>query len=208
MAYRCVATSVAGFVQQLAVSYVTAGYWFYVSGQIPLHKDPAKTDEKIIAQYGIDISKWARARRKKAGLANVHYLRFDRFFVIVATGGEHSFFTSERNQIRDIRREPLRFMGYSIGYRQARDGQTWHASVRICLDTYRELKRHFESMATYRSGEELVKEFRAMPYEPYAPVRDQIRCMLRAVNRRRRLAGLHPVPDDAVRSRRSPVRPF
>ena len=34
MAYRCVATSVAGFVQQLAVAYVANGYWFDVTGRV------------------------------------------------------------------------------------------------------------------------------------------------------------------------------
>ena len=87
MAYRCVATSVAGFVQQLAVGYVARGYYFYVTGRIPEHKDPVHTDEKIIAQYGIGVSKWVRARRKRQGLANVHYLRYGTFFVIIASHG-------------------------------------------------------------------------------------------------------------------------
>ena len=53
MSYRFVATSVAGFVQQLAVAYLTKGYYFYVTGLIPPHKDPVKTDRKILEAYGI-----------------------------------------------------------------------------------------------------------------------------------------------------------
>ena len=41
-AYRYEATSVAGFIQQLAVCYVGRGYWFYVTGTVPEHKDPAE----------------------------------------------------------------------------------------------------------------------------------------------------------------------
>src|ERR1039457_4302668 len=115
MPYQFVATSVAGFVQQLAVNYVARGYYFYVTGTIPEGKDPAKTDRKIIEQYGIDISKWARVRRRKEGKANIHYLRYERFYVIIATHGEHPFFAAERNQICDIRRQPLRFKNYAIG---------------------------------------------------------------------------------------------
>ena len=107
MAYRCVARSAAGFVQQLAVAYVTHGYWFYVTGHIPEHKDPALTDRKLIERYGIDVSKWTRARRKRDGLANVQYLRYGRFFILLATHGEHPFFAEEEEQIRDIRRTPL-----------------------------------------------------------------------------------------------------
>ena len=147
MPYQCVATSVAGFVQQLAVNYVARGYYFYVTGTIPDGKDPTKTDQKIIAQYGIDISKWARARRKKDGKANVQYLRYDRFYVIIATHGEHPFFAAEQNQIRNIRKQPLRFRGYAIGVGRSRRDGSFHASVRIQRETFREILRHFKQIA-------------------------------------------------------------
>ena len=208
MLYRCVATSIAGFVQQLAVGYVANGYYFYVTGRIPSAKDPAKTDEKIIAQYGIAMSKWARARRKAAGEAKVQYLRYDRFYAILATHGEHPFFGEEAKQIRDIRKYPLHFMGYSIGCRRGRHGRRLHASVRIHRNRFHELKARFERMAVHGSVEELWGELRAIPFEPYAPVRDQMRMMLRAVNRRRKAAGLELVPFTALRLRRVPIKPF
>ena len=62
--YRYETTSVEGFIQQLAVSYVGQGYWFYVSGVVPDRKDPRAVDTKLMTRYGVDISKWARARRK------------------------------------------------------------------------------------------------------------------------------------------------
>jgi hypothetical protein len=91
MEYRCEATSVAGFVQQLAVAYVGRGYLFYVTGEIPERKDPHGIDEKLIAKYGLAVGKTARARRKAAGFANVQYLRYRRAFVLLATHGEHPF---------------------------------------------------------------------------------------------------------------------
>ena len=208
MAYRCVATSVAGFVQQLAVSYVTNGYYFYVTGRIPDHKDPAQTDRKIIAQCGVDISKWTRSRRKKLGQANVQYLRCGHFYVIMATHGEHPFFTDEAKRVRDIRRYPLYFQGYSIGCRRGRRGKAMHASVRIQREYFQKLKQEFERVAVQRSLEELWHGLRGIPYEPYAPVRDQLRGLLRAVNRRRQVAGLELLSPNAVWRRRVPVRPF
>jgi hypothetical protein len=208
MAYRCVTFSVAGFVQQLAVCYVSNGYWFYVSGRVPDHKDPAALDQKIITQYGLDISKWERARRKQAGLANAQYLRYGRFFVILATHGPHAFFTGEAGQIWDIRRHPLYFMGYSIGYRQARNGQSWHVSVRIQRELCSDLKARFETLALQLPVEELIRELREIDYEPFAPVRAQLRAIMRAVNRKRELAGLELVPRQSVYWRRFPVRPF
>ena len=155
MAYRCLATSVAGFLQQLAVCYVGRGYYFYVRGNIPPHKDPAKTDQRIVGRYGLDVSKWTRCRLRKRGGASLQYLRHGRFFVLVATHGEHPFFTTEDRQIRDIRRHPLRWMGYAIGCRPARGGGAIHASVRIDLERFKELKERFGRLAVHRSVEEL-----------------------------------------------------
>jgi len=79
MLYRCVATSVDGFVQQVAVAYLARGYWFYVAGRIPPGKDPEDVDPKLIARYGIAVSQKERCRRKRAGLSNMQYIRHERF---------------------------------------------------------------------------------------------------------------------------------
>lgn len=208
MAYRCVAVSLAGFVQQLAVAYIANGYWFYVSGWIPEQKEPAKTDAKIIAQYGLDVSKWTRTRRRKAGAASVQYLRCGRFYVIVATHGEHPFFAAEGTQVCDFRRRPLFFAGYSIGCRRARGGGAWHASVRIEREQFKRLKSDFCALALRCPVGELARHIRAIAWEPYAPVRDQLGILLRAVNRRRKAAGLDLLPPDAFPRRRRPLRPF
>ena len=60
MTYRAETTSIGGFIQQLAVSCVSKGYFFYVAGSVPPGKDPRVIDQKLIDRYGIDISKWAR----------------------------------------------------------------------------------------------------------------------------------------------------
>ncbi len=44
----------------------------------------------------------------------MHYLRFSRYFVLVATHGVHPFFEQEAKAIRDVRRIPIKFGGYSI----------------------------------------------------------------------------------------------
>lgn len=208
MVYRCVATSVAGFVQQLAVCYVGRGYYFYVRGGIPAHKDPAVIDRKLVDRYGIAVSKWTRCRRRKRGYASMQYLRHGEFFVLLATHGEHPFFTSEGRLVRDIRRQPLRFGGYAIGCRPARGGGPLHPSVRIERGEFAALKAHLGRMAVHRSVEDLSRILRSLPYEPYAPVLDQLRILVRSLNRRRKAAGLEPVPSAVFRQRRRPVRPF
>jgi len=208
MVYRYVATSVAGFIQQLAVAYVTHGYYFYVTGAIPEHKDPFKTDEKLIKQYGVGVSKWTRSRRKKDGQANVHYLRHERFYILIASHGDNPFFAAESKRLKDVRKWPVQFMGYSIGCRRERGGGQYHASVRIDRDRFRDLKAEFQRVALERSVEELTADFLTLPFEPYAPVRDQLGVLVRAVNERRKLAGLEPISFQAVRIRRATVLPF
>ncbi len=206
--YRYECSTVEGFIQQLAVAYVARGYWFYVSGVIPDRKEPIKTDEKILTQYGVRISKWARARKKKAGQSNIHYLRHGRFWVLVATHGEGLFFTSEGANVRDFRKQPLVYHGYSVSSRRSRGGGSRHASVRIERRQYLVLKAYFEEMATKWSVERLGRELAALPFERYAPVRNQLFMVRRAVNRKRKAAGLELVPQESVPWRRRPVSPF
>jgi hypothetical protein len=202
MEYRCEATSVAGFIQQLAVAYVGRGYLFYVTGEIPERKDPRAVDEKLIEKYGLAIGKTARARRKAAGLANIKYIRYRRAFVLLATPGRHSFFEEERKFMRDVREVPIKFGGYAISYRAG------HPHVRIEQERYLELKAYLADIALHRRKDWLKEVFSRLPFEPYAPVRSQLFCLLREVNRRRKIAQFDPVPSSCIRVRRRVVGPF
>jgi hypothetical protein len=202
MPYRCEATSLEGFIQQLAVAYLPHGYWFCVAGDVPPAKDPAAVDRKLIERYGIALSRWARARRKRGGGANLHYLRHERFFVLLATHGHHRFFEDERENVFDVRRSPVRVGGYAVSFRQG------HAHVRLDAERYRELKAYFLERAAHRTAAAIADELRTLPFEPYAPVRQQLFIILRAVNYARRAAGFQPVPWTALRLRRRIVRPF
>jgi hypothetical protein len=205
--YKACATSVAGFVQQLACAYIRNGYHHYVVGEIPEGKDPEEIDRRLIERYGIDVSKFVRARRKRAGQASIQYVRFERFFVLCGTRGEHEFYRAHKGQVRDIIRTPIAFGGYSIGYHKGVDG-LWHVSVRIHPERYRTLKAWFMEVATKRRAADLGREFQALAFEPYAPVRRQLFSILRAVNRARAVAGHEMVPATALRLRRQIVHPF
>lgn len=202
MEYRCEATSIAGFIQQLAVAYVGHGYWFYVRGEIPERKDPPAVDQRIIEKYGIALGKTTRARRKAAGLANLQYLRFGRVFVLIATHGRHAFFEQERKFIRDVRQVPIKFAGYSISYRSG------HPHVRIEQRRYLELKAYFADVAIHRTKERLEAELARLKYEPYAPVRSQLFNIIRSINRQRDLAQYERISPACLRTRRRIVRPF
>lgn len=202
MAYRCEAASVTGFIQQLAVGYLGRGYYFYALGQVPEGKDPKRVDEKLIAKYGIDVGKATRARRKALGLANVQYLRFRDRFILVATPGKHEFFLHEAGQVKDAREIPIKLFGYSLSYRAG------HPHVRIEQTQYLRLKSYLADVAVHRRREWLEEQFRLLSYEPYAPVRTQLHTILRAVNKRRKLAQYQLLSPSCIRCRRRIVRPF
>jgi len=220
MEYRCEATSVAGFIQQLVSCYLPHGYWFYVSGIVPIGKDPRGVDEKLLAKYGIGVSRQSRARRKLVGIANVHYIRYQRRFLLLATHGHHLFFDDEEKNIRDARRVPIKFAGYSISV--AKGGfkgkhstggvlvpdDKWRVRVQIEKEWYLGLKAYLLDIAPHRSADWLAAELYNLPFEPYAPVRRQLLNLIRHINQRRKTAGLELLRFSVLRFQRKIVRPF
>ncbi len=220
MKYRWEVQTREGMVQQLASNILPHGYWFYVTGVVPWHKNPVNVDQKLIWKYGAALSRQQRARRKAQGLANVHYLRWGRFWVLLATHGEHEFFAAEAVAMRDIRKVPLRIDSYTLtlrrgAYRHERDAAghclpdgRLHVRVRIARDVYRDLIAWYEQHACHKTVEELSRELWNLPFEPYAPIRRQFLNLLRIINTHRRTAGLPAVPPDCLRLRRRIVKVF
>lgn len=220
MPYRCEATSLEGFVQILASNYLPHGYWFYVTGRVPAGKDPNQIDAKLIEKYGIGLSRQQRARRKLQGMANVHYVRYGNFFVILATHGKHPFFAAEQSAVKDIRKHPLQFRGYSLTMRRGGflkkdsgdesptpDGR-YRVRVTIGRKAFRNLQADLVDKAAHRAVDTLRWELWNQPFEPYAPIRKQYLMVLRQMNRIRSALGYDRVPTDAIRYQRRIVKPF
>jgi hypothetical protein len=200
---RHVCSSLEGFIQQLSVNYITHGYWFYVTGWVRDGKDPTAIDRKLIERYDAGLSKWQKARRRELGQASVQYLRYGRFFILLATErGTCKFKTDEARSLRDARKVPVKFGGYAVSFKRG------HACVRIELDTYRMVKAHLVGLATHRRKEALEAALFKLPFEPYAPVRQQLLQIFRAVNRARNAAGYEPLSVSCVRFQRRIFRPF
>jgi len=200
--YRCEALSVEGFIQQLAVCYVGRGYFFYVTGQVPEHKDPRAIDEKLIQQYDIGRSKWSKWRGyHKHREAKVQYIRYQRFFVILGSYGSHNFRRREARCIQDARDTPIKFAGYSVSFRGG------HVCVRIEVEREKSLKTELVDRAL-EPREALEATVYNLPFEPYKPIRQQLLTILREVNRVRSASGLEALSDLCIRYRRKIVRPF
>lgn len=202
MDYHYETPTVGGFIQQLAVCYIARGYWFYVQGTIPKDKDPKEVDKKILAKYKIPSSKFQRYRRKRWGVANLQYLRWGNSFLILSTLGIHPFFKEESKRIKDVRREPIYFEGYSISL------QNGHPKVGLTQETYENLRAYFLELAVHRKADYIAEEIQKLPYESYAPVKRQLLYILMAVNKRRKALGLAPVSYKSIRHKRTIYRPF
>ena len=63
----------------------------------------------------------------------MQYIPHERFFMLMATHGDHRFFEGESSRIRDARRVPIKFAGYSMSFRGGR------SSVRIDKYEYQSL---------------------------------------------------------------------
>jgi hypothetical protein len=206
MPYRCEAASVEGFVQQLACNLVNKGYWYYVVGRIPRGKSARAVDRKLIDIYKLDISKWARARRKVKGQANVAYLRFEDFFVLLATEGAHLLFERE-SYVKDVRRTPIIFYGYSIGCGKGSDGR-YHSSVKISVVAFAELQAHLINICMCHSPKPAILELGSVRFMPFARVRRQLCRLLNEINSMRQTAGFSPLPITCLKLRRKIYRPF
>lgn len=209
MAYRCVATSMTGLVQQVVCNYLPHDYWFHVTGRVPEGKDAEAIDEKLIQKYGIDLSRQSRFRRKQRGRGNVHYVRFAERFILLATRGHHLFFREEKARIRDARKVPIRLGGYSLMCRRdGMDKKRYRVRVQVSREAYRKWLEYYVSRARELSAERLARELYGFPFEPYAPVRRQMLTILRVVNNVRSELGLEKLDWGVLRYRRRIVRPF
>ena len=84
----------------------------------------------------------------------------------------------------------------------------WRVRVQIGQEPFRDLKAYFLDIAARRTVQQLGREFYNLPYQPYAPVRQQLLNLLRLVNKDRKAAGLDPVSPKVLRYQRNIVRPF
>lgn len=147
------------------------------------------------------ISRWQRARRRAQGEANVQYLRYGRFFILLATHGRRRFFEDE--EVRSCKRVPIVFCGYSVSHRLGL------IDVRIRTEDYLRLRDYFLRNAVSRDLAWWEGKFRTFPFECYAPVRRQTFQLYWAVNRARMAAGLSLIDwQGCIQTRRRSVRPF
>jgi hypothetical protein len=208
--YQCVALSEVGFLQQLTGSYVGKGSVYFVPGEMPARKAAGALGEllhfdiKIIEKYGIDRSPVQRSRRKEKGLANVHYLREGKSFLLLATEGKHENFWDEERRFHDCRQYAIRVGPYDVTKGAER------ACVELREDLYNDLCGHFLERCTHwphwRLKRRLGVEFWRHP--AYLPIQHQWERLLTKINKKLKKARMPQIGESVIPRFRKQVRVF
>ena len=200
--YRCEARSVDTFLAQ-SVHYVRTGHYFYVRClrkpklNPRREKDAHEVDAKLIEKYDIARPRWRRERRNLGTAAGIHLLRYDRVYVFYLTKGRHAPFYGDHGEaIQDIRHKALKVFGYSIRSTVSKIDGKRRVMVRLDPETERQVSAHLLTVATwdsFRDRTRMEREFERLPYQPYAPVYEQLLRIAKRVNRVRRRRGFEPI---------------
>ena len=176
-----IAPTLGFFLRRIAIDYLRYGYYRWALRDIPPDRDPSPIDAKLIELYGVTSCRTTRMRQRRQGRAVVQYIRWGHTFVLLATEGTHQQF--DRLRSFDAREAPIVVGGYTVGVRSSKvvvevRHQVWQAVV-----TRMHLKALYERTIVEAS-------ITTLPFYRFPGVINQMRDLVKAVNQRRRVAGL------------------
>jgi hypothetical protein len=190
MRSRYVAERLGSFLGKIAYNYARYGYHWYAVREIPEGKDLGEVDRKILTAYGVTYQHMRRKRRRAEGWANVAYVRYGRWFILLGTTGRHESFT--RICRKHLLEEPLYFGGYIVALH---DGEV---TVLVSPRRWKRIRELAHRIALHNEAK--VFHFfhtwldgKAAPFS-FPGVMKQKTTLLAEVNTRRRVAGLTPIP--------------
>ena len=141
-------------------------------------------------------------------------IRFHGYQISLSKGGFEKKTADEKAEyrVRKQRQKAARERGDEYDHlpRGTRH-QKWVGRVCIHAERYEEIRAEALGLAVHRNADYLRQWFFHQPYLPYAPIRWQLKTLLREVNKLRRHAfgkSFDPVPDDAIRFLKKHVPAF
>ena len=191
--YQFLADSPEAFLRQLTANYLAKGYRYYSAGCIREELSVENADRAIIKHYKLDsMSKDKRYRNKQNGIANIQYLRYGRFYLVLATEGEHEFYDPKKGEkrIRDVSEIPIHFHRYLILYNHRRP--TCKLTLTLDKPTFKDLRavcvEHGKHWQCQKKVESFMR-YRFAQYPSYGGVKDQFRHIISATNQFRKKSG-------------------
>jgi len=146
----------------------------------------------LLATEGAAATFWREDHSRIRDL-RVSALRFSGYSISFRQGGNAKL-SREEKDARTLHWEAFKEGKAATPPSPTKRDMKWHVRVQIDDDTYASLKAYFLNISVHREGGRVAQEFLALNFQPYAPVRDQLRCILRAVNRERAIAGFDRIP--------------
>ncbi|WP_010676341.1 hypothetical protein [Bacillus timonensis] len=175
---QVVASSWRGLLQYITNNLIGNGYYYWHLTELPVHKESkwGGIDKKFVKKYKTDKSKFQRARRKKDGLANFIYIRWQQFAFVFHTHGTVPSDVEYTDVFYDIREKPdevklhngkkirlrHKMIFLKIGLETGFDIQLSNngkAHVKLSKDTYLGLKAIFHNTAIRRNTNSLKGVF-------------------------------------------------
>lgn len=132
-------------------------------------------------------------------------LRFHGYQISLSSRGFEKKTADEKAEYRATKEKQKQARESGEEYDYLPRGKRHAKSVgRVCIhaDRFAELRAEVLGLAVHRNADYLRNWFFNQPFLPYAPVRWQLKTLLREVNKARRHAfggSFEPVPDDAIR---------
>lgn len=188
MTSKYVAESLGWFLRKVAIDYVRYGYVRYALCTIPEVKageeELRRIDRKLISTYRVTYHGTTRARRRAKGLANVAYVRYRRWFVLLSSEGMHDSDEFERLSPKDIREVPFVFCGYIVSLKRGK--------VQVAMTGRRmgRIEKIAKQIALHQEGK-VRAFFLNISHSIHFPgvVRQKLK-LLRSINQKRKRAGL------------------
>jgi len=155
MKYLC--ANWQGFLQMI-VYLCSRGYNFYCLTLFPIKKKQKweAVDKKLIERYRCNLSKFQKARKKKKGVANFAYLRWENHSLIMHTKGIIE--VKVEDQFKDVKKIPILIrVSDNIEIKVYNDDGKY--TCRLSKDSYRGLKSVLWDIAKTKNLTKIKKEW-------------------------------------------------
>ncbi|MDQ0808032.1 hypothetical protein [Priestia megaterium] len=153
---------------QMIVYLLGRGYYHWHLIYLPESKQDKweSIDKKLIAKYGMDISKYTRRDRKKRKIANFYYLRWQHIAILLHTDGEITSKVKASiaklddtiDEFYDIRKTHMLLSIGDVSTYEIYEHQD-KVVVKLEKQCYRELKTGLIDVAETKNKTRMIKTF-------------------------------------------------
>ena len=182
------------YLREVANVFIPNGFLFYVFG-LTIEDEPSEvTDHQVLKRF-------EAAKRRSGGAdvaAHVRYLRWNRYWVVTGTEKVLWFFAVKGRSVGDFREDPLIFAGYKIRAVRSKDGKGYEGCVEVGGGLFEGFAERWLKAAVSSSAYEIATSILEADFGDYPQVVERLERVLRAINERRKAAGLDLVPRSAV----------